>query len=174
MLLLLYGCHHITQHIDHTHVAHHRPLYTPTQDNPFLSHLPVALLISHQQQQRLPTTPTTQPPTPKDLLHPASSNINHFNNKTAAPATTQHHQKTTMPLLSGISTGYQRLSKYLSKAARKRLPLSPKRAGKGFYKGNKCASTGRVDSIGTSCTMKTAHVHIRACARRVYILTYTR
>ncbi|GAB5030090.1 mitochondrial ribosomal protein l27 [Nannochloropsis oceanica] len=53
-----------------------------------------------------------------------------------------------MPLLAGISTGFQRLSKYLSKAARKRLPLSPKRAGKGFYKGNKCASTGRVNSIG--------------------------
>ncbi len=54
-----------------------------------------------------------------------------------------------MPLLAGISSGYQRLSKYLSKAAKKRLPLSPKRAGKGFYKGNNCAPTGRVDSIGT-------------------------
>ena len=54
-----------------------------------------------------------------------------------------------MPLLAGISTGFQRLSKYLSKAAKKRLPLSPKRAGKGFYKGNNCASTGRVNSIGT-------------------------
>jgi len=54
-----------------------------------------------------------------------------------------------MPLLAGISTGFQRLSKYLSKAAKKRLPLSPKRAGKGFYKGNNCASTGRVNSVGT-------------------------
>ncbi|EWM30388.1 mitochondrial ribosomal protein l27 [Nannochloropsis gaditana] len=53
-----------------------------------------------------------------------------------------------MPLLAGINTGFQRLSKYLSKAARKRLPLSPKRTGKGFYKGNKCASTGRINSIG--------------------------
>lgn len=53
-----------------------------------------------------------------------------------------------MPLLSGISSGYQRLSKYITKAARKRLPLSPKRAGKGFYKGNNCASTGRINSLG--------------------------
>lgn len=60
-----------------------------------------------------------------------------------------------MPLLSGISSGYQRMSKYLSQAARKRLPLSPKRAGKGFYKGNNCAPTGRVDSIG-ACIVRVA------------------
>lgn len=56
--------------------------------------------------------------------------------------------KTKMPLLAGISSGYQRLSKYLSKAARKRLPLSPKHARKGFYKGNNCAPTGYLDSKG--------------------------
>lgn len=62
-----------------------------------------------------------------------------------------------MPLLSGISSGYQRLSKYITKAARKRLPLSPKRAGKGFYKGNNCASTGRINSLGAcACVVEGA------------------
>lgn len=40
------------------------------------------------------------------------------------------------------------MSKYLSKSARKRLPLSTKRAKKGFYKGNGCTSEGRLTSKG--------------------------
>ena len=39
-------------------------------------------------------------------------------------------------------------SKYLSKSATKRLPLTTKRAGKGYYKGNGCRSEGRHTSKG--------------------------
>jgi len=53
-----------------------------------------------------------------------------------------------MPLLGSISMGALRMSKYISKAARKRLPLTTKHARKGFYKGNKCASTGTINSKG--------------------------
>lgn len=34
------------------------------------------------------------------------------------------------------------MSKYLSKQAAKRRPLSPKHAGKGYYKGNRCTKEG--------------------------------
>jgi hypothetical protein len=34
------------------------------------------------------------------------------------------------------------MSKYLSKAATKRKPLTTKRAGKGYYKGNRCTKEG--------------------------------
>mmetsp|Transcript_21333 Transcript_21333/g.24339 ORF Transcript_21333/g.24339 Transcript_21333/m.24339 type:complete len:108 (-) Transcript_21333:99-422(-) len=37
-------------------------------------------------------------------------------------------------------------SKRLSKQARKRIPLSPKRAGKGYYKGNRCTKEGYITS----------------------------
>lgn len=40
------------------------------------------------------------------------------------------------------------MSKYLSKAATKRLPLTTKRAGKGYYKGKGCTSEGRLTSKG--------------------------
>lgn len=40
------------------------------------------------------------------------------------------------------------MSKYLSKAATKRLPLNTKRAGKGYYKGKGCTSEGRLTSKG--------------------------
>uniref|UniRef100_A0A7S2RFS1 39S ribosomal protein L41, mitochondrial n=1 Tax=Rhizochromulina marina TaxID=1034831 RepID=A0A7S2RFS1_9STRA len=39
-------------------------------------------------------------------------------------------------------------SKYYGNALRKRLPLSPKRARKGYYKGNGCRSEGRHTSKG--------------------------
>jgi hypothetical protein len=42
------------------------------------------------------------------------------------------------------------MSKFLGVAAGKRLPLSPKHVGKGFYKGKGCASTGRLTSKGAS------------------------
>lgn len=104
--------------------------------------------------------PTTQPPNHTDR---PSCIIHHHQRESSIQANrTQPHStnnQPTMPLLSGISTGYQRLSKYISKAARKRLPLSPKRAGKGFYKGNKCASTGRVDSTGTSSVYERRKMH---------------
>ena len=40
------------------------------------------------------------------------------------------------------------MSKYLSKAATKRLPLNTKRAKKGYYKGKGCTSEGRLTSKG--------------------------
>mmetsp|Transcript_8141 Transcript_8141/g.22593 ORF Transcript_8141/g.22593 Transcript_8141/m.22593 type:complete len:125 (-) Transcript_8141:284-658(-) len=41
------------------------------------------------------------------------------------------------------------MSKYLSKQARKRLPLTSKRATKqGFYKGNRCRKEGYINSKG--------------------------
>jgi large subunit ribosomal protein L41 len=40
------------------------------------------------------------------------------------------------------------MSKYLSKSATKRLPLTTKRAGKGYYKGKGCTSEGRLTSKG--------------------------
>ena len=40
------------------------------------------------------------------------------------------------------------MSKYLSKAAKKRLVLTTKRAHKGFYKGNGATKEGRLTSKG--------------------------
>lgn len=40
------------------------------------------------------------------------------------------------------------MSKFLSKSATKRLPLTTKRAGKGYYKGKGCTSEGRLTSKG--------------------------
>uniref|UniRef100_A0A7S4A9E0 Uncharacterized protein n=1 Tax=Pseudo-nitzschia australis TaxID=44445 RepID=A0A7S4A9E0_9STRA len=40
------------------------------------------------------------------------------------------------------------ISKYISKSARKRLPLTTKRAGKGYYKGNGSTKEGRLTSKG--------------------------
>mmetsp|Transcript_109784 Transcript_109784/g.236204 ORF Transcript_109784/g.236204 Transcript_109784/m.236204 type:complete len:105 (+) Transcript_109784:46-360(+) len=37
-------------------------------------------------------------------------------------------------------------SKYISKSRAKHLPLTTKRAGKGYYKGNRCRSEGRITS----------------------------
>ena len=40
------------------------------------------------------------------------------------------------------------MSKYISKSAKKRLPLTTKRAGKGFYKGKGSTKEGRLTSKG--------------------------
>ena len=40
------------------------------------------------------------------------------------------------------------MSKYLSRSAAKRLPLNPKRVGKGYYKGKGGTSEGRLTSKG--------------------------
>ena len=40
------------------------------------------------------------------------------------------------------------MSKYLSKAATKRLPLTTKKAGKGYSKGNRATKEGRLTSKG--------------------------
>ena len=44
------------------------------------------------------------------------------------------------------------MSKYLSKSAAKRLPLNPKRVGKGYYKGKGGTSEGRLTSKGKFIT----------------------
>lgn len=47
-----------------------------------------------------------------------------------------------------LSNSVRYFSKYLSKSATKRLPLTTKRVGKGFYKGKGCRSEGRHTSKG--------------------------
>jgi hypothetical protein len=54
---------------------------------------------------------------------------------------------------SNIATNHQLfqqrfMSKYLSKAAAKRLPLNTKRAGKGYYKGKGGTKEGKLNSKG--------------------------
>jgi large subunit ribosomal protein L41 len=39
-------------------------------------------------------------------------------------------------------------SKYISKSAKKRLPMTTKRAGKGFYKGNGATKEGKLNTKG--------------------------
>ena len=71
--------------------------------------------------------------------------INGRNNKSSqqpSPATT-----TVVPTIIR-PTQRRYMSKYLSKAATKRLPLTTKRAGKGYYKGKGCTSEGRLTSKG--------------------------
>lgn len=54
------------------------------------------------------------------------------------------------PLIAPSSAVYQIqtrcMSKYMSKAAKKRIPLNTKRVAKGFYKGNGCTKEGRLTS----------------------------
>jgi large subunit ribosomal protein L41 len=42
----------------------------------------------------------------------------------------------------------RQMSKYLSKSRKKNLPLTTKRAHKGFYKGKGCTTEGRLTSTG--------------------------
>ena len=51
-----------------------------------------------------------------------------------------------LPLYESIQQRF--MSKYLSKAAAKRLPLNTKRAGKGYYKGKGGTKEGRLTSKG--------------------------
>ena len=48
------------------------------------------------------------------------------------------------PVISSVAN----FSKYISKARRKRLPLTTKRAGKGYYKGNRTRKEGHITSKG--------------------------
>jgi len=64
----------------------------------------------------------------------------------------------TMPLFNSIAsrslfssvytTATREMSKYMSKAAKKRMPLTTKRVRKGFYKGNGATKEGRITSKG--------------------------
>ena len=70
--------------------------------------------------------------------------------RVVGPATTTT-TKTTAP--SSSSTSFQSFqqrfkSKYLSKSASKRLPMTTKRAGKGFYKGKGSTKEGKINSKG--------------------------
>ena len=51
-----------------------------------------------------------------------------------------------LPLHDSVQQRF--MSKYLSKAAAKRLPLNAKRAGKGYYKGKGGTKEGRLTSKG--------------------------
>jgi Mitochondrial ribosomal protein L27 len=71
--------------------------------------------------------------------------------------TTTHHHNKSMALFSQIYptlTTHQYptlqlvryMSKYVSKSQKKNLPLTTKRARKGFYKGKGCTTEGRINS----------------------------
>ena len=52
------------------------------------------------------------------------------------------------PLASHLLNSVANFSKYISKARAKRQPLTTKRAGKGYYKGNGCRKEGSLNSKG--------------------------
>mmetsp|Transcript_26361 Transcript_26361/g.38203 ORF Transcript_26361/g.38203 Transcript_26361/m.38203 type:complete len:118 (+) Transcript_26361:257-610(+) len=59
---------------------------------------------------------------------------------------------TTLPFLNNnfyvLSTQRRFMSKFLSKSATKRLPLTSKRARKGYYKGTGARKEGKITSLG--------------------------
>jgi len=50
---------------------------------------------------------------------------------------------------SGLNQQKMSFSKYISNARKKRLPMTTKRAGKGYYKGNGARKEGVINSRGT-------------------------
>ncbi|CAM9998298.1 unnamed protein product [Heterosigma akashiwo] len=52
------------------------------------------------------------------------------------------------------------MSKYLSKSARKRVPLSSKWGNKDYYKGNQCRKFGRINSRGRFMRDRSLDLHI--------------
>ena len=73
-----------------------------------------------------------------------------------SPSSCLHHQQPYYPQqllqrqLQHQQHGEQRrfISKYISKSAKKRMPMTTKRAGKGFYKGNRSTKEGTINSKG--------------------------
>lgn len=65
-----------------------------------------------------------------------------------------------MPLLGNIVTGGLRMSKYISKSARKRIPMTSKMGNKNFYKGKGGTKEGRLNSKGVwgSCCTRSPFV----------------
>ena len=61
-----------------------------------------------------------------------------------------HLQQQLQCLHRNQQDGEQRrfISKYISKSAKKRMPMTTKRAGKGFYKGNRSTKEGVINSKG--------------------------
>ncbi|CAN0525412.1 unnamed protein product, partial [Ectocarpus sp. 8 AP-2014] len=53
-----------------------------------------------------------------------------------------------MPLIGNIVTGGLRMSKYISKSARKRIPMTSKMGNKNFYKGKGATKEGTINSRG--------------------------
>lgn len=53
-----------------------------------------------------------------------------------------------MPVLSNVITGGLRMAKNLSKAGRKRIPMTPKMGNKNFYKGVGATKEGHISSRG--------------------------
>lgn len=53
-----------------------------------------------------------------------------------------------MPVLGNIVTGGLRMSKFISKSARKRIPMTPKMGNKNFYKGTGSTKEGHLTSRG--------------------------
>jgi hypothetical protein len=51
------------------------------------------------------------------------------------------------------------LSKYISKSRAKSLPMTTKRAGKGYYKGNRCRKEGFLTSKGILTTYPSNPFH---------------
>ncbi|CAM9608196.1 unnamed protein product [Ectocarpus sp. 13 AM-2016] len=51
-----------------------------------------------------------------------------------------------MPLIGNIVTGGLRMSKYISKSARKRIPMTSKMGNKNFYKGKGATKEGTINS----------------------------
>mmetsp|Transcript_34031 Transcript_34031/g.44956 ORF Transcript_34031/g.44956 Transcript_34031/m.44956 type:complete len:117 (-) Transcript_34031:331-681(-) len=56
--------------------------------------------------------------------------------------------------------GVRWMSKYLSKAARKRIPMSAKWGNKDYYKGNRCRKFGKVNSKGRFIRDRSLDLHI--------------
>ena len=74
---------------------------------------------------RVASSSSTKIPTTYKLIQPTSTSTFFNNNETR-----------------------RYMSKYLSRSAAKRLPLNPKRVGKGYYKGKGGTSEGRLTSKG--------------------------
>ena len=51
-------------------------------------------------------------------------------------------------MLSSISSNFGRFSKYISKSRTRRIPITTKRAGKGFYKGKGSRKEGYITHKG--------------------------
>ena len=105
--------------------------------------------LAHKQMQLL------EPLINKQANYAISSLASYFHQQSSLSSST------VKPMISSRSTNfiqtqiespthiqYRFFSKFLSKSATKRLPLTTKRAGKGYYKGNGCRSEGRHTSKG--------------------------
>jgi hypothetical protein len=61
-------------------------------------------------------------------------------------------------------------SKYISNSRAKRIPLTTKRAGKGYYKGNRCRKEGTINSRGSSFIIQQSVTEI--CTDNIHGVTH--